>query len=507
LESDLAAKNRQLEAQLQELQKAKEYAEEAQHAAESANRAKSTFLANMSHEIRTPLNAILGYAQILQRKGDLPTDVKAAVETIEDSGNHLLRLINDVLDVSRIETGRLELQETDFNLIALIDGLANMFQPRCEQKGLVCSVEFPTTKTPLLVYGDENRLRQILINLLSNALKFTECGEVKLRISETSPEHFTFEVIDTGVGIPSEEQSIVFSPFSRGKNDTRDRKEGAGLGLAIAARLVELMGGELYVESPPQFGEEIKAEKGSRFFFTLNLPTAEEASRTVALSQGSSKGAPARLADGYRVKALVADDNKENRDVLSQMLEDIGVEVITADNGQQAVEATLADKPAIVFMDIWMPILDGLEAMQQILLACEDNHPKLVAVSASVFEHEKQRYFDCGFEDFIPKPVDAEQLYECLARLLHVEYEYDDDNLPAIDFSKIVLPEALFLRLKQAAESGEVMALRESLAEVRQVSVDGRLLAEQLHQLSRKFDMEGILDILGFVSIAEEELR
>ena len=306
----------------------------------------------MSHEIRTPLNAILGYAQILQRKRDLHHDVKGGLETIFNSGNQLLALINDILDISRIEVGQLELQETDFNLTALILGLENMFSLRCEQKGLAWYLDLEIDQNPLWVYGDEGKLRQILMNLLGNAVKFTDSGVVKLRISldsrfglsklkewyrkqeagsrTSSQQLFTFEVLDTGIGISLAEQEVIFSPFTRGKASIRE--QGTGLGLAIAKRQVELMGGELALESEPG--------KGSRFFFSLNLPPAKE---VLSSQTADLKHLPSSLAKGYKVKALIADDTQENLDVLSQILQNVGVEVITAENGQQAVEATLAD--------------------------------------------------------------------------------------------------------------------------------------------------------------------
>ena len=443
----------------------------------------------MSHEIRTPLNAILGYAQILQRKRDLHHDVKGGLETIFNSGNQLLALINDILDISRIEVGQLELQEIDFNLTALILSLENMFSLRCEQKGLAWHLDLEMAQNPLWVYGDEGKLRQILMNLLSNAVKFTDSGVVKLRISKSNQQPFTFEVIDTGIGIPLEEQEVILSPFTRGKAGSRE--QGTGLGLAIAKRQVELMGGELALESEPG--------RGSRFFFTLNLPAAKE---VVSSHAADLKNLPSSLAKGYKVKALIADDNQENLDVLSQILQNVGVEVITATNGQQAVEATRADKPAIVFMDIWMPVLDGLEALPKILSEGGEDCPKMVAVSASVLAHERQKYFDAGFDAFIPKPVDEKKVYQCLANLLHVEYEYEDD-LKSINFEEIVLPETLFLRLKELAELGEVTKLEEAVDEVRQMGETGQMLAEQLLQWCRKFDMKGILEILGFISDAK----
>jgi len=291
--------NKQIEARNVEIHQSYRQIQEAKEHAEMTNRAQSIFLANMSHEIRTPLNAILGYAQILQRAGDLQLRQRAAIQTIFDSGQHLLGLINDVLDPSKIEAGRLELQETDFDLSMLIAGLSTMFALRCDQKGPFWQVEWEENEqmsqsaneqssnqvnpTPAIrhpqsvwVHGDENKLRQVLINLLGNAVKFTESGTVTLRITHYA-SRFAFHVIDTGIGIPPEEVGRIFEPFSRSRS--KHLNEGTGLGLTIAQKHVELMDGKLEVESTPG--------AGSRFCFTIPLkpPTQRAiASRRLRIS-------------------------------------------------------------------------------------------------------------------------------------------------------------------------------------------------------------------------------
>jgi len=508
---------------------------------EAANQAKNLFLASMSHEIRTPLNAIIGYSQILQRDSDLNQRQRDAVDSIGNSGKHLLALINDILELSRIEAGHLELQPIDFNLKTFIAEISAMFQLRCERKGLNYRVEVETqSRENIRVRGDEGKLRQILINLLSNAVKFTESGGIVLRVNEEKTESnlFRFEVIDTGTGISPEELEAIFEMFQQGEEGVK--RGGAGLGLAISQKQVELMGGELSVESPvlnpPQFDGErtdtgsglefspserrlsrpeelglsrpersyrnpyqnqangLGNQGGSRFFFTIPLPTAAKTER----ADESSKQV-LRLKEGYSVKALVADDNKQNSDVLGQILSDIGVAVSFAANGQEALDAVRAEMPDIVFMDIRMPVMDGLEATQRIFQEFGDveskNCPYIVAVSASTLEHERNQFMEFGFHAFIGKPIHAEQVYECLANLLRVEYEYDDSD-HSIELEKIVLPTSLTERLREAAEFARVTELTEAMDEVRQIGEGGRLLAEQILSLSRNFDMEGILEIL-----------
>jgi signal transduction histidine kinase/ligand-binding sensor domain-containing protein/DNA-binding response OmpR family regulator len=513
LEIDLAAKNRQLEANIQALRKAKE-------AAEAANRAKSTFLANMSHEIRTPMNAILGYAQILDRDPELQPSQREAVNTIETSGNHLLALINDVLDLSKIEAGRMELHETDFDFSVLIEGLSKIFQVRCEQKGLSWQVEwrrrvseevgkwvsertqeesaphsltYPLTHSPthppsrLLVHGDEGKLRQVLLNLLGNAVKFSEQGGVTLRITAGHPtaDSYHFEIIDTGIGIPPETRAKIFEPFQRGESD--DQKGGTGLGLAISQKQIELMGGDLSLES--------ESGRGSRFFFTISL---KPATSHVVFESPQWRGVT-RLAQGYAVKALVADDTKVNRDVLSRLLSDLGVEVAEAENGQQAIEMIRSHRPDIVFMDIWMPVMDGLEAVGRILEEFGQAEFKLVAISASTLKHEQQAYLDAGYDDFISKPFRFEHLCECLVSLLGVEFDRREPEAaePTTEALEISLPAGLLSRMKSKAELYEVTDLKACLLEVEALGPEGKRLAERLRTLIQSYDMETVLELLS----------
>jgi len=524
LESDLERRNRELEqanaeleAKNEQLQEAKEAAEAAKEEAETANRAKSIFLANMSHEIRTPMNAVLGYAQILQRDTELLPRQRDAIDTIENSGNHLLALINDVLDISKIEAGRLELQETDFDLNALIDGISAMFQIRCEREGLTWRVE-GLGENRLLVHGDEGKFRQVLINLLGNAVKFTESGGVTLRITHAQLDArlqsgkaghppteagrpvgwYRFEVRDTGVGITPEMQAKIFEPFQQ--SEEGGRKGGTGLGLTISKRYIELMGGELSLQS--------EVGVGSNFFFTLPLSPLRDDTTSDVLDQTSRYSKVRRLAEGYTIKALIADDTKVNRDVLSRMLTDIGAEVIEAENGQQAVEMVRASQPDIVFMDIRMPVMDGLEAARRLFdefdrRGASPYRPKIVAISASTLRHEEEEYFQAGFDDFISKPFRFERLCECLANMFSVEYEYaeavsdEPEEASELDLTKIVLPEDLLSRLKEAAEIYSLTQINQCLDEMVQLDEHSRLLAEQLRVLGRNQDMEAILDILS----------
>ena len=478
--------------------------------AEKANQAKSRFLANMSHEIRTPMNAILGYAQILQRDRNLSPNHQSAIETIHRSGGHLLKLINDVLDISKIEAGRMELQPSDFDLKAFMNNLSVMFQLRCEQKRLGWQVEIPEGHR-IPVHGDEAKLSQVLINLLGNAVKFTSKGSIHLRVTASANYVYHFEVIDTGPGVSSEDQAAIFEAFGQSEVGIKEGG-GTGLGLSISQRLIELMGGHLELISPiaSQEVNNLPSSTGGRgtegegrsgganFHFTITLPPAQAAVQTSEQSEWSNVS---RLAEGHTVSALVVDDVFENRDVLSQLLIDIGIEVRLAEDGFQALELVAESVPDIVLLDIRMPGMDGPEVAEKIWEMLGRDALKVVAVSASTLEHEQLEIMALGFDDFLPKPFRTEQVYGCLAKHLNVEFEYAEESAEegadgALDFSGVTLPEDLRTRLLEAAELYSVTELEGYFTEVATIGGEHRKLADHLRALRRNHDIDAIVHII-----------
>jgi ligand-binding sensor domain-containing protein/signal transduction histidine kinase/DNA-binding NarL/FixJ family response regulator len=506
-------KARQLQVQLLENERQRNVLlQQARDAAEKANQAKSIFLANMSHDIRTPLNAILGYAQVLLRKPELPADTRRAVSTIAESGQHLLSLINDILDISRIEAGRLEVAPTDFDLVHFVEGLSCVFRSRCDQKGLTWRVVWDGALQPegsdeslsgparRIVHADEGKLRQILTNLLVNAVKFTDSGEVVLRIGASIQETpslagdhpcvpcLTFQVLDTGIGIPSVDQEHIFVAFAQ--NEQGRARGGTGLGLAIAKQCVQLMGGSIGVESVPG--------KGSRFFFTVPLRSWQEATESSVL-EARFAGQPriTGLAEGQQVRALVVDDVRENRDVLAQLLRDVGATVSTAASGRQALEVVQTSSHDIVFMDIRMPDMDGLAAAREILRRRAVGCPRLVAVSASALLHQRREYLQAGFEEFLAKPIDAEQVYAVLARLLQVQFEYGRPEKSVGRLETFSLPEELLGRLRAAAEAYNATELLRCVEKVEQLGEDGRELAEHLRNWIERSELDQVRRLLA----------
>lgn len=407
--------------------------------AEEANMAKSVFLSNMSHEIRTPLNAINGYSQILLRNDTLDEDTREAIKTMDRSGKNLLNLINDILDISKIEAGKSELSCANFNLSGLIANLKSLFELRCDQKGLDWEVN--ELSGPTWVYGDMVKLQQILTNLISNAVKFTESGRVSLSVSSHDNNQFHFSITDTGPGIDASHHEKIFEPF--GQETTSFKRGGTGLGLSISKKLVELMGSELLLESRP--GE------GSNFHFIVVLPRGEE----LEFPANTPTLKVLCLAEGQEVRALVVDDVKDNRGVVSGLLSDIGVTVYEAENGKEGVELARRLLPNIIFMDIRMPLMNGEQATKLIRNEFGRDKIKIVAITASALDHKREYYLNMGFDDYISKPFREESIYQCLGNLLNVEFMHDDEEISpsisqqisSLDFSRLSLTEELHGKL------------------------------------------------------------
>jgi signal transduction histidine kinase/DNA-binding response OmpR family regulator len=452
-----------------------------------ASRAKTTFLSNMSHEIRTPMNAILGYSQILLRGKNLDSEQKKALQTIDSSGNNLLEMINEILDISKIEAGKMEVNPVNFNLIELTDEISSMFELRCQQKRLTWKVK--GIDQPCIVKGDELKIRAILINLIGNAVKFTEAGEVTFKIESLLNNRYMFEVIDTGRGISTNNQKNIFMPFNQEKSGAK--MGGTGLGLAIAAKQLTLMKSELKMES--------KIGKGSRFYFSLALPKAEGSiEKRNALAPKILS-----LAEGYHVKALVVDDIKENRDVLSSFLKELKVDVKQAVDGKDCLEKVRDFIPDIIFMDIRMPVMDGREAIEAILKEYGNNRFKIAVVTASALDIDRETFTNIGAHDFITKPFRVEEITKSLETLLSVEFEYEKESVPEqdltkiseLDYAQISLPKELHSELIEAAKSYNVTKLESIVNKLDTEKDDCKQLAIKIKRLVRKFDMDEILEI------------
>ncbi|MBL9138854.1 MAG: CHASE domain-containing protein [Verrucomicrobiales bacterium] len=461
----------------------------AEAAAAAANQAKSDFLASMSHEIRTPLNAILGYTQLLRRDLRLPPEQRDAIAAISGSGQHLLGLINEILDLSKIEAGRMERHDDAFDLVDLAKGLASTFLPLCAQKRIGFRFD-ATTEPSIWVRGDAGKLRQVLINLLGNAVKFTRTGEVYLRVQRDAAdaERWWFEVIDTGLGIPEEERADIFKPFHQGSG--AGHQGGTGLGLTIAQRQVELLGGRLEFQSSRGIG--------SRFYFCLPLPVAQPP------AEGAVRR-PVSLAPGQKAVVLVVDDHADNRGVLGGMLTTAGVTVAFASDGPEALEWLSQSRPDLVLLDLLLPGMGGAEAARRMIEITGRSVP-IVMHSASPLPEHRREALESGCVEFLAKPIRCEQLYEVLQRQLGLRFVHADTVAePAVESGGIgaeplALPGDLYAGLLLAAELHSTTMLKARLAELREHGPGAERLAQEIRWLMRSYDMDGIRRVLERVS-------
>lgn len=482
--------NQTLKTEVAVRQKTETKLKAAMEAAEMANKYKSIFVANISHEIRTPLNVIMGYTQILKRWKTLDEDVFKAVDTIEKSGNHLLTVINDILDLSKIEAGKLEINRTEFNLNALVIDLTRMFEMRCREKGLswTCETSIPTED--LCVAGDEGKLRQVLINLLGNAIKFTNRGGVILRIDSLGHHAFRFEVEDSGVGISARSKDMIFEPF--GQVDSESYLGGTGLGLSISKRYTQLMGGTL------EFSSETGS--GSRFFFTIDLePVSHRLQNDMELTYHditSIKGDP--------LTALIVDDDPRNREIVSMMLSHIGVTVIETNNAAEAIETLSSRAVDIVFMDRYMPVTDGIEASRQIRDQHSSSEVKIVLITADVFEKDTENLSTAGIDKILHKPYKFDAIYECLHDLLGVTFEYREKGLSRErkheaerdpkTFYELELPDGLLSEISNDAEYCKISQLKAKLSELDNIGGKAAELSRVLSDFLKMYHMDQIVD-------------
>jgi PAS domain S-box-containing protein len=466
-------------------------------AAESANRAKSIFLANMSHEIRTPMNAILGYAQLMQKDSTLSPEQHRNLDIICRSGDHLLNLINDVLEMSKIEAGRIILHTETIHLTAFLEDIRRMFSLRTGAKGLVLEIICDET-IPANIRVDGGKLRQVLINLLGNAVKFTDRGKISLRLAALGRNPFAeipnfpewmlhIEVEDTGVGIPTTDLEIIFQSFEQ--IDTGASREGTGLGLAITQEYVRLMGGEIRVESLPG--------KGSRFFFSIPVSDAAPEQEYPIPMAGSIVG----MEPGQPVfRILIVDDNPINRDILKQMLERVEFVVREADNGIQCLELYREWHPHVIMMDIRMPGMDGVEATRRIRMEEGDKKTAIIAVSASAMEEQRIAVMQYGADGFISKPFREQDVFRELQRFLGVRFRYDRPPaqfvaVPAtadtVDFDGI--DPDLIRRIRLAIDGGYQDELLSVMNRIQaQQSETGRIL----RKLAEEYQYDQLLQIL-----------
>ena len=380
----------------------------------AASSAKSAFLANMSHEIRTPLTSIIGFAELLLTRDVAADEKEAAVRTIIRNGRHLLDVINDILDLSKIETGQVELERIDIDLPILLRDLVTLVAGRAEEKSLEFAVE-PHLPLPARFAGDPVRLKQILLNLCSNAIKFTQRGSVRISVRyQADPPALLFTVSDTGIGMTPEQQSRLFQPFVQADVSTTRRYGGTGLGLYLSNQLAAALGARIRVRSEPG--------KGSRFQLVLPLPAAVPADELLTLEgdlriyEHAEFAISGFAAPDLRGRVLLAEDGIDNQRLLAAYLRQAGLDVTVVGNGRDAVETALRREFELILMDIQMPVLDGVAATQM-LRGAGYSRP-IVALTANVMKSDVQRYREIGCDDVLAKPVERERFYQVIAALV-----------------------------------------------------------------------------------------
>jgi signal transduction histidine kinase/DNA-binding response OmpR family regulator len=480
----------------------------AKESAEAATRAKSLFLANMSHELRTPLNGVLGYSQLLQRDRSLSASQREALDAIAKCGSHLLDLINDVLDLSKIEAGRIDIEATATDLAGLTLDLRYVVVEAARRKGLRLTMDV-APDVPRRVVLDGRHLRQVLLNLIGNAIKFTPRGDVRLHISRDG-DQLLFDVSDTGIGIDPEACEAIFDAFTQTREGTT--AGGTGLGLAISQHLVRRMGADrLRVESAPGHG--------SRFYFALPLVEApaslREADDAIELEAPTLD---ARLAPGQHLTALVVDDSTVSRRILASLLESAGVRVITAAGGLEAVDLAREHRPDVVFMDLRMSDLDGFEAARRLMGDPVTAAMRVIAVTASAFGDTRQAAREAGCIDYLPKPVRAETLFAALQKHCDVRFERESGATVASEsggasassgsgVSGFTERRGLARQIADAVTIGSITDLESVAADLQTGTAEEITLGQRIARLASEFDFERLRELADALAAEEADRR
>ncbi|MGF1492867.1 MAG: PAS domain S-box protein [Microcoleaceae cyanobacterium] len=494
--------------------------EHAKEAAEAANWAKSEFLANMSHELRTPLNAILGFSQLMARDTSFSPEQQKHLGIINSSGEHLLALINDVLDLSKIEAGQMELEKTDFDLLRLLKSLEQLFQLKAQAKGL--TLEFVADEElPQFIHGDQGKLRQVLMNLLGNAIKFTQRGGVSLNVLVQEPSggaqetdgasrfansplqaiRLDFQVSDTGPGIQPEELESIFESFVQSETG-RQSQQGTGLGLPISRRFIQMMGGDITVDSV--LGE------GTTFVFSIRV---ESGNATLVPDQSFTQTVTGLAPNQPEYRILVVDDRWENRQLLTKLFEGVGFQVQEAEDGQEALSCWQSWQPDLIWMDMRMPVMDGYEATRRI--RAEGDSTIIIALTASAFEQDRGAVLAAGCDDFVRKPFREPILFEKMAQYLGVRYCYAEDasaqgnvtaarqsSEPAQQITSVaiqVMPQEWIETLHQAALIGRDQQM---LDLIQQIPTEHQQLAHHLQELTENFEFDQIAALTTTTDLA-----